>query len=67
MYEAPDALVVPIGAVEINAGETWLRVQDRDGAEVRRVPVEVGVTTVDAVEIRRGIKAGDTILVSGSR
>ena len=66
VYESTDALVVPIGAVEIDAGEAWLRVQDKTSDEIRRVAVEVGVTTVDAVEIRSGIKAGDKIVVSGA-
>ena len=66
VYEAPDALVVPISAVESDTDGTWLRIQDKDGDEVRRVPVEVGVTTVDAVEIRSGIEAGDKVVVSGA-
>ena len=62
VYESPDALVVPIGAVETDAEGTWLRVQDNDDDETRRVRVEVGITTVDAVEIRRGIAAGDKVV-----
>ena len=67
VYDKPDALLVPIGAVQIRGDEAWLRVRDRSTGEVRRVRVEAGPTTLDAVEIVRGVEAGDEVVLSGSR
>ena len=65
--DRPDALLVPIGAVQVRGnGEAWLRVRDEDG-EVRSVQVEAGMTTLDSVEIRSGLKAGDAVLLAGAR
>ena len=66
VYDKPDALLVPIGAVQVRGNETWLRVKRKDTGEVQRIQVEAGLTTVDSVEIVRGIEAGDEVVLSGT-
>ena len=61
VYDREDALLVPIGAVEVRDGAARLRI--KDGGAVRHVEVVTGVTTLDAVEIVEGIEAGDEIVV----
>ena len=64
--DRPDALLVPIGAVQVRSnGETWLRLKGEDG-EVRSIQVETGMTTLDSVEILSGLKAGDAVLLPGA-
>ena len=65
VYEKDDALLVPIGAVEVDGDSRRLRVRDRATGEVRLVEVRTGITTLDSVEIVDGIAAGDTIVLAG--
>ena len=62
VLEKTDALLVPIGAVALVEGRPTVYLTE--GEAVRAVPVAVGQTTVDSVEITGGIAAGDQILVS---
>lgn len=66
VYDKPDALLVPIGAVQTRGDETWVRVRDRDTGEVQRIAVHAGVTTLDAVEIVSGLEAGDEVVLAGT-
>ena len=59
----PAAVLVPLDAVTVTDGQPTVRVAQGDG--FRPVPVTVGETTVDAVEILEGIAPGDRIVVSG--
>lgn len=65
VYEKPDSLLVPFGAVQTRNGKAWLRVRDRQTGGVKQVEVDTGVTTVDAVEIVRGLEPGDEVVLSG--
>ena len=66
VYDKPDALLVPIDAVEVRAGgEARLSVVDKKTGAVRRVRVETGATTLEAVEIVRGLEAGDEVVLAG--
>ena len=60
-----DALLVPISAVRAAGGGTVVQVRNPRSGEFRPVEVETGLTTLDAVEIVQGLKAGDEILVAG--
>ena len=67
VYDRPAALLVPIGAVELSGGKAWLRVLDRGtGAPARRA-VTLGITTLDSVEVTKGLVAGDEIVLAGRR
>ena len=63
--DEPAALLVPLAAVRGEPGKNWLRVRSKEGGTVRRVPVEVGATTLNEAEIVRGLEAGDEVVVSG--
>lgn len=63
VYEKEDALLVPVEAVELREGRSWLRVRDRNSGEVRPVEVRIGMTTLNSVEIVSGITPGEEILV----
>ena len=65
VYDRADALMVPIGAVEVGDAGPRLRIRDKDTGAVLPVTVATGVTTLDGVEILEGIQAGDVIVVSG--
>jgi len=64
-YDNPKALSVPLAAVRTRGRTHRLRVVDPATGNVEERRVEVGRTSRDSVEIRRGLKAGETILVPG--
>jgi len=64
-YSAPAALMVPVAALRREGDGYAVEVEGPAGRERR--PVEVGVTTLDAVEILSGLAAGDRVVVSGAR
>ena len=58
-YEKADAIIVPVGAVQTgSAGRT---VQVRRDGKAEAVPVTIGISTPDGVEIRSGLSPGDVI------
>ena len=64
--DEPAALLVPIDAVLGSSGNHRVRLQGKDGAAPREVPVQVGETTLYEVEILDGLKAGDEVIVAGT-
>lgn len=65
VYEKPDALLVPFSAVQTRNGKAWLHVRDKETGGVKQIEVDTGVTTLDAVEIVRGLEPGDEVVLSG--
>jgi PAS domain S-box-containing protein len=63
VYQNPNALTVPIGAVLLGGGEARVRLRDRVSGALREVPVVPGFTTMDAVEIVAGLEPGDEIVL----
>ena len=63
IYDAPDALVVPVSAVDLSSGRPRVRRVDPDSGAGRLVEVVTGITTVGSVEILDGLSAGDRVLV----
>jgi multidrug efflux pump subunit AcrA (membrane-fusion protein) len=59
-YESAASLVVPLAAVRREAGGTFVFRQNPAGAP-EKVAVQLGATTLDAVEIRDGLAAGDRV------
>ena len=58
-YEKPDAIVIPVSAVQTSdAGRS---VQLRRNGKTETVPVTLGISTPDGVEVRSGLKPGDVI------
>ena len=62
-YNNPGALSVPLAAVSSRGGTHRLRVVDAATGEIEERKVEIGPTTRESVEIRAGLKAGETVLV----
>ena len=62
-YSNPNALLVPIDAVRSRGGTHRLRVLDPATGRIEEREVGTGPTTRDSVEIRAGLKAGETILL----
>ena len=62
-YRNPEALLVPIDAVRSRGGAHRVRVVDPDTGEAEEREVEIGPTTRDSVEIRAGLRAGETVVV----
>jgi RND family efflux transporter MFP subunit len=62
LYSNPQAIVVPVDAVIEDQNGTNVRVKKPTG-EIASVPVQVGITTLEGVEIRSGLNPGDQIVV----
>jgi RND family efflux transporter MFP subunit len=62
--EHPGVVLVPPPAL-IREGETAIVMTVGADGKAHRNEVEVGVTTHDAVEIQKGLKAGDRVIVRG--
>lgn len=56
-----NVIMVPYAAVEERDGESWVRIVD--AGEEKEVRVVTGETSYDKVEIKKGIKVGDKILL----
>jgi HlyD family secretion protein len=63
VYENPSALLVPLSAVRHSGNKSLVSVRDRVTGQVKTVEVETGMTTLNSVEIVKGLQAGDTVLV----
>lgn len=58
----PDALLVPIHAVQVEGNDRFVTLKDKKTGEQKKVKVETGITTLDSVEIIKGLNIGDEIL-----
>ncbi len=58
----PGAILIPIPAVHLEGPDRLVTVRDRQTGGLKKVRVETGITTVDSVEIIKGIQAGDEIV-----
>ncbi|MBN1662801.1 MAG: PAS domain S-box protein [Deltaproteobacteria bacterium] len=61
LVNKPDALMLPIEAVIMEGPDRVVRVRDKKTGSTKTVKVETGITTLDAVEITGGLKAGDEV------
>ena len=66
VHEKKDALMVPVFAVQTEDGKRFVMKKTGTGqnASYQKVEVKTGYSTVDAVEIIKGLSAGDEILVA---
>lgn len=58
--EKAAAIMLPLSAVIIEGSSKFV-LRKQENAPSVKIPVETGVTTVDSVEIVKGVKAGDVI------
>lgn len=63
VYRQSEAVLVPIHAVEQSAGQAWIHVVDPETEAVERRGVELGLTTLESVEVVEGLSPGDTIVL----
>ena len=63
IYNNPDALMVPIVAVRQKGSERFVKIKDKKTQKIEDIKVETGITTLDAVEITKGLKAGDAVVI----
>ena len=61
-HQNDHALMVPFDALDISEVRPRLRVRNADGSQ-RWAYVTTGITTVDSIEIRAGVSAGDEVAV----
>jgi hypothetical protein len=62
--QVKDALTVPIAAVKQNGvGGDTVRVIDRKSGKVTEVPVTTGLTEGSYIQVKNGVRAGQTVVV----
>ncbi len=64
VHHRPAALLVPIDAIEQGGDQVWLRVITGEGGVAERRAVELGLTTLDSVEVVKGLSPGDKVVLS---
>jgi multidrug efflux pump subunit AcrA (membrane-fusion protein) len=62
LYDNPQALTLPVGAVQEANGQRYVLRRNAQGTPVQ-VPVQTGKTTQHDVEIIQGLQAGDEVLL----
>jgi membrane fusion protein (multidrug efflux system) len=60
----PHAVVAPVNAVQISNGKSYVFVAEGD--RVRRRPVDLGVDHGEWLEIKRGLSAGEKVVIAGA-
>ena len=63
VYDNPEALVIPLQALQGRIGAAWVLVRPAGADRSQRRRVESGVTTLNMVEITRGLSAGEKVIV----
>ncbi|WP_162652998.1 HlyD family efflux transporter periplasmic adaptor subunit [Lentilitoribacter sp. Alg239-R112] len=63
IYKNPDAIIVPISSIHYIADEPFVGVKDKITNNIEYVPVELGQTTLDGIEVSAGLKSGDLIFI----
>ena len=59
----PHALLVPIGVVRTEGGKHFVTVKDTKTGVMRDVEIEAGMTTLDSVEVKKGLNPGDDVVL----
>jgi len=63
VYHNPQAIMLPVDAVQRNGANAVVTVQDAATGELSEVVVETGVTTLDSVEILKGLTPGMAVVL----
>lgn len=64
LAEKPKAILIPFNAVTTKEKKTWVTKINQKTGQPDQVEVKTGLTTVDAIEILEGLKAGDELVVN---
>jgi hypothetical protein len=59
----PNAILIPLSAVRMEGPDRVVTLKDKQTKDGKKVKVETGITTVDAVEIIKGLSAGDEVFM----
>ncbi|MBW2344653.1 MAG: HlyD family efflux transporter periplasmic adaptor subunit [Deltaproteobacteria bacterium] len=62
IYGKSDALMVPIDCVRSIGSDRFVGIRDKETLKIKEVKVETGITTLDSVEILKGLKPGDEVV-----
>ena len=62
LLNKPNVILLPIQAVLIEGKDHVVTVRDKATQSLKKVNVGTGITTLDAVEITSGLKAGDEVV-----
>ncbi|MCI5132116.1 MAG: hypothetical protein D3904_11485, partial [Candidatus Electrothrix sp. EH2] len=61
--EKPDAVIIPFAFVTLDENkQAWVRKLMKDSGTTKKVPVKIGVTEANTVEILEGLEVGDKIM-----
>jgi len=63
-YENPQAMVLPVSAVQCEAEQYFVFRRSRAGGKFERVQIQVGTTTLDSVEVVGGITTTDLVALN---
>jgi HlyD family secretion protein len=63
VYSKSDALTVPLQAVQRDGAGYVVTVREKGTGKLKKTKVVTGITTLDSVEILKGLKAGDEIVI----
>jgi len=61
IMKKPDAIMVPIGSIFVEKANKFVMVKDKNTKKFKKTMVETGITTLDKVEILKGLNVGDEI------
>ena len=62
LLNMPNVIMLPIQALLTEGGGRVVNVRDKTTKALKKVKVEPGITTLDAVEIKNGLAAGDEVV-----
>ena len=57
----PGVILLPLAAVALEGADRFVTLRERQTAAKKKQRVETGITTLDRVEIKAGLKAGDEV------
>ena len=64
VYDEPNALMLPLEAVEVGSSGDFVYVKDPETDAIERVRIRTGLTTFNAVQVLDGLEEGDQVLLS---
>lgn len=66
-YQAPGAIMVPVGVIQYSMGKPYVLVaqQEGKGLVAKRRMIEMGRTYNDKAEVKSGLQAGEKLVVTG--
>jgi len=60
----PNTILIPVGAVHLEGNDYVVTVKNKKTKEMEKVKVQTGITTLDSVEIIKGLNSGDEVVLN---